>query len=147
MFLFSPPFEHKHAHTKTQTRTAKSPSSIGSTHVIQSPTPTPTPTEHNTTHPPSQQYVCSAQCLTGHLGQWLRAESATAAAPEAHDPPAAAGRDADPIAVALLRGRRALHLDSDMENSSGPAAESAAIVSTQPPPPRCGTTNKHTYTH
>lgn len=70
-----------------------------------------------------------AHTHAGHPGQWLRAESATTTAPETHDSPPAAGCYADPISVALLCSRRAFHLDSNMENSSGPTAESAAIVS------------------
>lgn len=65
----------------------------------------------------------------GYPGQRVRPEGAAAAAPEAHDPAPATGRDADTVALEMLRRRRALDVRGDVENPPSTFTVAPTIVS------------------
>ena len=67
------------------------------------------------------------QLNPGHPRQRLRPEGAATAAPEAYDPAPGAGRHFDPVPLALLCGRRELHVGGHLEDTSGPIAKSTCV--------------------
>ena len=69
----------------------------------------------------------SPRLLAGDPRLGIRAESAAAAATEAHDPEERTSSNPDSVPLEVLCGGRELSLNSDMENSSDTSSKSSSV--------------------